>query len=230
MQRKTGRNTVFEDIYGSNRKQAQTKENYSNGDFYVGPFKNGQKHGMGVYTYEDGIKYEGFFKDGMKHGHGKVIHTNGKIIYVEYKNDKLVTNLYNDERDWDLNDDWRKNNTHFQGLAPTMIKSQYDQEFSNFQFENKQPERNLYTSRREKPLRVLSRKEQSIDNFINQQKNQDYFRTNHPSQQRSMIYNNSSVYGGIGESRRYQNSFVSRSIAISQDVYRSNFRDNRFYY
>lgn len=220
------RNIVYEKLYGKGRSQIEnkSKESYSNGDFYTGKFKHGKKHGYGVLTYSDGKRYEGFFKNGLKHGHGKVIHKNGKAIYVEYKNDQLVTKLFNDKRDWELND-WRSNNTHFQCLAPKMIKSEFNPQTAR---ENRRKGGRNLNRRRPVTPRVMSKKERDLDNFINQQKNQDYFRTNHPSQRRSK--RNYGVGSGMGTSRRYQNSYISRSIANSKDVYRSYYNGERSYY
>ena len=38
-------------------------ETYSNGDKYVGEYKNNKMHGQGTYTYADGEKYVGEFKN-----------------------------------------------------------------------------------------------------------------------------------------------------------------------
>ena len=37
-------------------------KNYNNGK-YVGQFKDGKKHGKGIYDYADGCKYDGEWKD-----------------------------------------------------------------------------------------------------------------------------------------------------------------------
>ena len=37
---------------------------YPNGTRYLGEFKDGNKHGQGVYIWSDDWKYEGEFKDG----------------------------------------------------------------------------------------------------------------------------------------------------------------------
>ena len=87
---------------------------YENGDYYVGPFKNGKKNGNGFeYNKEGKIKYEGnfendeyegegkfyyendeiflgLFKKGKKDGKGHIIKDGELIKEVEYKNDELI--------------------------------------------------------------------------------------------------------------------------------------------
>lgn len=37
---------------------------YSNGDIYVGEFKNGKEHGAGILTFENGNVFKGTFENG----------------------------------------------------------------------------------------------------------------------------------------------------------------------
>ena len=46
---------------------------YSNGDKYVGEWKDGNRSGQGTYTFANGANYVGEFKDGKFHGQGKFI-------------------------------------------------------------------------------------------------------------------------------------------------------------
>ena len=52
---------------------------YSNGEKYVGEFKDGMLNGQGTYTYPDGEKYVGEFKDGLLNGKGVAYKVNGEI-------------------------------------------------------------------------------------------------------------------------------------------------------
>ena len=52
---------------------------YTNGDKFVGNWKNGKYHGHGTFTYPDGIMYVGEFKDGLKNGQGTL--TSHKMIF-----------------------------------------------------------------------------------------------------------------------------------------------------
>ena len=56
-----------------------------NGNKYVGEFKDGGKHGQGIYIYSNGDKYVGEFKDGEKHGQGTYIKPEGRKYVGEWK-------------------------------------------------------------------------------------------------------------------------------------------------
>jgi 1-phosphatidylinositol-4-phosphate 5-kinase len=40
------------------------------GDRYDGEFKDGQEHGIGIFTWADGSTYHGFWREGCKEGIG----------------------------------------------------------------------------------------------------------------------------------------------------------------
>ena len=61
----------------------------SNGDKYVGNFKDGKYHGQGTYFYHYGPKYEGEWKDGKKHGQGTHLFCGGGKQEGEWKDGKL---------------------------------------------------------------------------------------------------------------------------------------------
>lgn len=49
---------------------------------YQGQFKNGKKHGKGIYTYiKNDVRYEGEYKDGLKSGNGTVYNHDNTIAY-----------------------------------------------------------------------------------------------------------------------------------------------------
>ena len=58
---------------------------YSNGDKYVGEYKDDKEHGQGTFTWSNGDKYVGEFKDGKKHGQGTYIKPEGRKYVGEWK-------------------------------------------------------------------------------------------------------------------------------------------------
>ena len=59
------------------------------GDYYIGPFKQGLKHGSGIEYYKNGEKkYEGDFVNGLKEGKGVYIYDKGYFAGF-LKNDKF---------------------------------------------------------------------------------------------------------------------------------------------
>ena len=63
---------------------------FYNGDFYIGPFKNGQKEGKGIEYYNDRtIKYEGQFSNDQYNGiDGRFYYPNGDCYIGEFKDGK----------------------------------------------------------------------------------------------------------------------------------------------
>ncbi len=51
----------------------------TDGDKYVGEWKDGKRHGEGTYTWSDGDKYVGEYKDG-KSWNGTDYDKNGNIL------------------------------------------------------------------------------------------------------------------------------------------------------
>jgi len=75
-------------IFGDYIREGVGILTYSDGDKYVGEWKDGQKNGQGTYTWSNGNKYLGEFKDGKKHGQGTFTWSNGKKYEGEWKNGK----------------------------------------------------------------------------------------------------------------------------------------------
>ena len=61
---------------------------YTNGDYYIGGFKNGKKDGKGIEYYKNGnTKYEGNFSDDKYNDNkGKFYYENGEIFSGKFKN------------------------------------------------------------------------------------------------------------------------------------------------
>lgn len=69
-------------------KHGSGSEVYNNGDRYTGGYVNGRQEGVGEYTWrENRAGYKGYFKNGLRHGVG--VWTQGKDRYEgHYQNDK----------------------------------------------------------------------------------------------------------------------------------------------
>jgi hypothetical protein len=61
---------------------------YSNGDKYVGEWKDSKQNGQGTITSVKGDKYVGEWKDGLFSGKGTATHADGKEYVGEYKGGK----------------------------------------------------------------------------------------------------------------------------------------------
>ncbi len=61
---------------------------YSNGDKYIGEFKNGLPDGRGVYHYKNGDIYNGLWLKSKRHGYGTFKWANGDTYIGEYENHK----------------------------------------------------------------------------------------------------------------------------------------------
>ena len=67
------------------KRHGQGIYTYANGDKYVGEYRDGKKHGQGIYTFADGDKYVGEWRYGKKHGHFTVTSANGDKYVGEYR-------------------------------------------------------------------------------------------------------------------------------------------------
>lgn len=72
---------------------------YTNGERFIGIYKNGIRNGKGIYKYSDGTKYYGNWKNGKQSGFGKMLLTTNEYFECNWKNGKengLVTYFYLD--------------------------------------------------------------------------------------------------------------------------------------
>ena len=70
----------FECIYG---------QGTTNGDYYIGEFKDSKMHGKGTYYFKDGGKYTGEYFNDKKNGQGTYCFDNGYKYIGEFKEDHL---------------------------------------------------------------------------------------------------------------------------------------------
>ncbi len=76
-----GSTTTDGDVYVGNFKDSlrngEGTHTLSNGDKFIGEFRDSNYHGRGIYTYANGDKYVGEFKDGKYHGQAIFLFANG---------------------------------------------------------------------------------------------------------------------------------------------------------
>ena len=63
---------------------------FSNGDRYVGEWKDNKMHGQGTCTYASGGKYIGKWKDNKRHGQGTYTAAKGKVYEGLWGNNELI--------------------------------------------------------------------------------------------------------------------------------------------
>ena len=62
----------------------------SNGDIYIGEWKDDEKHGQGTYTYLQGGKYIGGWKKDQKHGQGSLTLSDGDKYIGSFKDNNFT--------------------------------------------------------------------------------------------------------------------------------------------
>ena len=71
------------------KENGQGTKTYSYGSVYVGEFKDGWENGQGTLTYDNGAKYVGEFKDGLMYGQGTMTYDDGSKYVGEWKDAQL---------------------------------------------------------------------------------------------------------------------------------------------
>ncbi len=66
------------------------RHTYSDGSQYEGEFKNGKRHGRGVWLRTDGLRYEGEWQNDKPHGRGMATATDGRKRIGKWKDGKFV--------------------------------------------------------------------------------------------------------------------------------------------
>ena len=61
-----------------------------NGDQYIGEFKNDKYHGAGIYIHSDGASYVGMYIDGLLNGLGTYTFSDGKVWQGQFKKSKFI--------------------------------------------------------------------------------------------------------------------------------------------
>ena len=71
-----------------NKRTGQGTKTYANGSKYVGEFKDNERTGQGTYTWPSGNKYVGEYNDGKRTGQGTFTWASGSKYVGEYKDGK----------------------------------------------------------------------------------------------------------------------------------------------
>ena len=71
-----------------NERHGQGTLTWSDGDKYVGEWKDDKRSGQGTNTWASGSKYVGEYKDGKRNGQGTYTYANGDKYVGKYKDDK----------------------------------------------------------------------------------------------------------------------------------------------
>ena len=82
-------NAIAEECVQGNCKNGQGTYTWSDGQKYVGEWKDGKQHRQGTYTWSDGNKYIGEFKDGKYYGKGTFTFANGNKYVGKFKDNKF---------------------------------------------------------------------------------------------------------------------------------------------
>eukprot|EP00942_MAST-04A_sp_MAST-4A-sp1_P003467 g3467.t1 len=80
---------VYVGEYKNGIRDGKGTYTYGSGSVYVGDFKDGKSHGKGTYTYDSGHVYVGEFKDDKRHGKGTCTHPDGTVYVGEYIGGKM---------------------------------------------------------------------------------------------------------------------------------------------
>jgi hypothetical protein len=77
---------VSQEEINNSEQNIQIKENYSNGNKYVGELKNGKRNTQITEVYSNGNKYVGELKNGKRNGQGTYSYSNGNKYVGSWKN------------------------------------------------------------------------------------------------------------------------------------------------
>jgi len=84
-------NALLKELLGQDATfNGQGTLTYSNGDRYVGEWRNGKKHGKGSYTYANGTKCFGEYKNDLLNGKARCTFADGDVLEGIWKNHKFT--------------------------------------------------------------------------------------------------------------------------------------------
>ena len=63
--------SIYEGYWKTDKQHGRGRLIYGNGSsYYEGGWKYGKKEGQGIEVYKDGTYFRGHFKEGLRHGEG----------------------------------------------------------------------------------------------------------------------------------------------------------------
>eukprot|EP01032_Pedospumella_encystans_P008248 gene8248-9813_t len=87
----SGEKCVQGDFTVRGKLNGKGKEVDDEGNFYLGEYVDGLKHGAGVFTWEDGTTLRGEYKEDKLHGKCVLVDTEGKEHHIEYAEGVIVS-------------------------------------------------------------------------------------------------------------------------------------------
>lgn len=79
------------DVDEDGNRRGEGKMTYARGNVYEGPFLNDKFHGeRGVYRWSDGDEYVGPWRDGERHGGGIFRSADGAVMYAAFDGGEVV--------------------------------------------------------------------------------------------------------------------------------------------
>ncbi len=66
------------------------KERYASGDYFIGEFFKGKRHGYGIYFWANGDIWYGEYKEGYRNGYGMLLKADHRVFYGKWLGDSRV--------------------------------------------------------------------------------------------------------------------------------------------
>lgn len=88
-----GNGNKYEGQFVEGNRHGRGKLEKTNGDVYIGFFREDIMEGLGIYKWASGNRYEGEFKNNKPNGRGSLVSHEGKKINGLFKDGKLEKTL-----------------------------------------------------------------------------------------------------------------------------------------
>ena len=81
---------------------------------YMGQYKNGEKHGVGIFVWENGNIYQGQYKEGKVNGNGVMIYHDGSSYNGNWENDRANgRGVFQDEEGVKYEGEWVEDQRYY---------------------------------------------------------------------------------------------------------------------